>query len=174
MSVGSIVLPTSRCQRNFMIHSTSHESCTHMRKWCSRLVFRASRCTARGLEGPAVIHQGVSQVRAWISFSLQPLVQSHWKRNMWGLSYVRHWNGGCAANVAELHRVLKRRRQANCGSPVYGQIMGGTCGWSLSTLLPLNSIRKWSRVLVSNMGDLFWRLKLHKSNRKSKTVFEED
>lgn len=76
MSVGSIVLPTSRCQRNFMIHSTSHESRTRTRKRCSKLVFQASRCSAHGLEGPAVIHQDVSQVRAWISFCLRPLVQS--------------------------------------------------------------------------------------------------
>lgn len=43
------------------------------------VVFCASHCTARGLEGPAIIHQGVSQAkRDWISFCLQ---QSHLRYN---------------------------------------------------------------------------------------------
>lgn len=92
MSVQSIVLPHPTVLVEFC-DSHSFPWVMHMHgKTVLQVVFWAACCTACGPEGSAVLHQHVLWVRrAWISFCLQPLIQSHWKGSVWGLSYVRHW-----------------------------------------------------------------------------------
>lgn len=66
--------------------------------------------------------------RAWISFCLQPLIQSRWKGNAWGLSYARHWKGRCAADVAVVLSAGKTLDQSlgsatwNCESKADSQL----------------------------------------------------
>lgn len=86
MSVQSIVLPHPTVLVEFC-DSHSFPWVTHMHgKTVLQVVFWAACCTACGPEGSAVLHQHVLWVRrAWISFCLQPLIQSHWKGSVWGL-----------------------------------------------------------------------------------------